>query len=62
MRTSHLGWLAALTMVLSQLIAVPVRAQSVATLQEVVVTARKRSEQFHDVPIAESVITQQTIS
>ena len=62
MRTSHIGWLAALTMVLSQLMVVPVWAQSVATLQEVVVTARKRSEQFHDVPIAESVITQQAIN
>ena len=50
-RTSHAGWLAALTMALSQLIAIPAEAQSVASLQEVVVTARKRPELFRNLPM-----------
>jgi len=50
-------------MALSQLIAiVPARAQSVASLQEVVVTARKRPELFRDLPMTESVFTPQTIA
>jgi iron complex outermembrane recepter protein len=60
-RTSHAGWLAAATMALSELLAVPALAQTVASLQEVVVTARKRPELFRNVPITESVFTQQTI-
>ncbi len=61
-RTSYVGWLAALTMVLSQLIiAVPARAQTVGQLQEVIVTARKRPELFRNVPMTESVFTPQTI-
>jgi iron complex outermembrane receptor protein len=47
---------------LSQLIAVvPARAQTVASLQEVVVTARKRPELFRNLPMTESVFTPQTI-
>lgn len=61
MRTSHAGWLAALTMVLSQLAAVPARAQSIAQLQQVIVTARKRPELFRNLPMTESVFTPQTI-
>lgn len=61
MRTSYAGWLAALTMVLSQLIAIPAEGQSVASLQEVVVTARKRPELFRNLPMTESVFTPQTI-
>jgi iron complex outermembrane receptor protein len=53
--------LAALTIGLSQLIAIPVEAQSVANLQEVVVTARKRPELFRNLPMTESVFTPQTI-
>ncbi|HEX5460230.1 MAG TPA: TonB-dependent receptor [Steroidobacteraceae bacterium] len=50
-------------MALSQLIAiVPARAQSVASLQEVVVTARKRPELFRNLPMTESVFTPQTIA
>jgi iron complex outermembrane receptor protein len=49
-------------MALSQLIAVvPVAAQTVASLQEVVVTARKRPELFRNLPMTESVFTPQTI-
>jgi iron complex outermembrane receptor protein len=61
-RTSHLGWLAAPSLALSQLIAVvPAGAQTVASLQEVVVTARKRPELFRNLPMTESVFTPQTI-
>src|SRR5690348_11258147 len=48
-------------MVLSQLAAVPVRAQSIAQLQQVIVTARKRPELFRNLPMTESVFTPQTI-
>ena len=49
-------------MVLSQLVfAVPARAQTVAQLQEVIVTARKRPELFRNLPMTESVFTPQTI-
>src|SRR5579883_2134019 len=48
-------------MALSQLIAVPAAAQSVANLQEVIVTARKRPELFRNLPMTESVFTPQTI-
>ena len=48
-------------MVLSQLIAIAAEAQSVASLQEVVVTARKRPELFRNLPMTESVFTPQTI-
>ncbi|MGH8179507.1 MAG: TonB-dependent receptor [Steroidobacteraceae bacterium] len=49
-------------MALSQLIAiVPAAAQTVASLQEVVVTARKRPELFRNLPMTESVFTPQTI-
>ncbi|MGH8170403.1 MAG: TonB-dependent receptor, partial [Steroidobacteraceae bacterium] len=61
MRTSHVGWLAALTTALSQLIAVPAGAQTVANLQEVIVTARKRPELFRNLPMTASVFTPQTI-
>lgn len=44
----------------STLVAVPALAQ-VATLHEIVVTARKRHELFRKVPITESVFTKQTI-
>jgi len=54
--------LAALTMLLSQLIVTaPAGAQTVAQLQQVIVTARKRPELFRNVPITESVFTPQTI-
>ncbi|MGA7541371.1 MAG: TonB-dependent receptor [Steroidobacteraceae bacterium] len=61
MRTSHAGWLAALTMGLSPLITIPAAAQSIATLQEVIVTARKRPELFRNLPMTASVFTLQTI-
>ena len=62
MRTSYVGWLAApLTVMLSQLTAVPARAQTVSNLQEVVVTARKRPELFRNLPMTESVFTPETI-
>lgn len=48
-------------MVLSQLVTVPAGAQSVAQLQEVIVTARKRPELFRNVPVTENVFTPQTI-
>jgi iron complex outermembrane recepter protein len=61
MRTSHAGWLAALAMGLSPLITIPAAAQSIATLQEVIVTARKRPELFRNLPMTASVFTPQTI-
>ena len=61
MRTSHAGWLAALTMGLSPLVSIPAAAQSIATLQEVIVTARKRPELFRNLPMTASVFTPQTI-
>ncbi|HJS91911.1 MAG TPA: TonB-dependent receptor [Steroidobacteraceae bacterium] len=61
MRTSHAGWLAALTTALSPLITVPAAAQTVTSLQEVIVTARKRPELFRNLPMTESVFTPQTI-
>ena len=61
MRTSHAGWLAALTTALSPLIAAPAGAQTVTSLQEVIVTARKRPELFRTLPMTESVFTPQTI-
>ena len=61
MRTSYAGWLAALTMVLSPLIGPPAEAQTVASLQEVIVTARKRPELFRNLPMTASVFTPQTI-
>jgi iron complex outermembrane recepter protein len=60
-RTSHAGWLAALTTALSPLIAAPAGAQTVTSLQEVIVTARKRPELFRTLPMTESVFTPQTI-
>jgi iron complex outermembrane recepter protein len=44
-----------------EVIALPVWAQSSEQLEEVVVTARKRDESFHDVPITVNVFTQQQI-
>ncbi|MGH8299256.1 MAG: TonB-dependent receptor, partial [Steroidobacteraceae bacterium] len=61
MRTSHARWLAALTVGLSPLITIPAEAQSIATLQEVIVTARKRPELFRNLPMTASVFTPQTI-
>ncbi|MGH8200079.1 MAG: TonB-dependent receptor, partial [Steroidobacteraceae bacterium] len=61
MRTSYVGWSTALAIVLSQLIAIPATAQSVASLREVVVTARRRPELFRNIPMTESVFTPQTI-
>jgi iron complex outermembrane recepter protein len=60
-RISHAGWLAALTTALSPLVAVPAGAQTVTSLQEVIVTARKRPELFRNLPMTESVFTPQTI-
>ncbi len=61
MRTTHAGWSAALIMGLSELVALPVWAQTVASLQEVIVTARKRPELFRNLPMTASVFTPQTI-
>ncbi len=61
MRTSHAAWLTALTIGLPPLATVPARAQSIATLQEVIVTARKRPELFRNLPMTASVFTPQTI-
>jgi iron complex outermembrane recepter protein len=60
-RTTHAGWLAALIMGFSELVALPVGAQTVASLQEVIVTARKRPELFRNLPMTASVFTPQTI-
>ncbi|MDE2052217.1 MAG: TonB-dependent receptor plug domain-containing protein, partial [Gammaproteobacteria bacterium] len=60
MRTSHARRLAALAMALSPLVTVPALAQ-IATLNEVIVTARKRPELFRNLPMTESVITSQAI-
>lgn len=46
---------------LSELVALPVWAQTVASLQEVIVTARKRPELFRNLPMTASVFTPQTI-
>ncbi|HVS78399.1 MAG TPA: TonB-dependent receptor [Steroidobacteraceae bacterium] len=59
-RTSLVRRFVALTMALSPLAAIPALAQ-VATLNEVIVTARKRPELFRNLPMTESVITSQTI-
>jgi iron complex outermembrane recepter protein len=45
----------------SELVAIPVWAQTVASLQEVIVTARKRPELFRNLPMTASVFTPQTI-
>jgi iron complex outermembrane recepter protein len=60
-RTFQTRWLAALTMALSPLLSIPAEAQSIATLQEVIVTARKRPELFRNLPMTASVFTPQTI-
>jgi|HubBroStandDraft_1064217.scaffolds.fasta_scaffold00138_36 iron complex outermembrane recepter protein len=59
-------WMAALTTVLTVIIAVPTRAQTAppgasGDLTEIVVTARRRDESFQAVPITVSVFTAQEI-
>jgi iron complex outermembrane receptor protein len=61
-------WIAALTSVMAVIVAVPTRAQTVASapaptsdFEEIVVTARKRVESFQNVPITVNVFTAQTI-
>jgi iron complex outermembrane receptor protein len=58
---SRAKWLALVALVAgSELASLPVWAQS-TELEEVVVTARKRDESFHDVPITVDAFTAQTI-
>ena len=60
MHTSRGGVVRAVAAVLGGLAALPVWAQA-QSLEEVVVTARKRNESVRDVPITESVFTEQAI-
>jgi iron complex outermembrane recepter protein len=66
MSTLRGRWIAALTTVMTVIIAVPTRAQTTAPapsadLEEIIVTARMREESSQNVPITESVFTTQEI-
>jgi outer membrane receptor protein involved in Fe transport len=59
-RAAHVAWVAPLTLCIT----LPVSAQVLddgATLEEIVVTARKREENLQDVPIAVTAITADTL-
>src|SRR5216683_659125 len=66
MNITRRRWIAALTTVMTAIIAVPTRAQTAAPvptsdLQEIIVTARKRDETAQNVPITMNVFTAQEI-
>ena len=66
MSTLRGRWTAALTTVMTVIIAVPTRAQTAppvpgSDIQEIIVTARKRDESFQSVPITVNVFTTQEI-
>ncbi len=66
MSTLRARWIAALTTLMTVIIAVPTRAQTAppapsSDIQEIIVTARKRDESSQNVPITVSVFTAQEI-